>query len=643
MGLIAGLYSKDSIAGLRDKLMQMINVQAHRDHTPPDTLVRKNLAIGMANRHDTIFSAAPSEYHSHSEDTGTGDKSGIRTFVDGIVLDAPSYKKYFENKGYQISSPACSNIVAAAYERWDLDFMKHLEGEFSCVVWDQRTQKIILARDPYGHKPLHYHWDGKQLVFSSEIKGIIAGGVFPEVDLVSLSDFLSLNCIPCPATIFKNIFQVPPGSMVIADANGIKSQTYWQPKLAVDKSLVLEDAIQQVSDSLRESIKKRMVSQETYCFLSGGIDSSAIVSFASELSDKPIHAISVGFEEEEENELADAAVMAKHVGSEHHQVIATPGSFFDMLDMMVYHHDSPFTDTSAYPTFYAAKLARGFTDIILTGDGPDQTMGGSDHYVFALQNNIFARRNKAVRLLNRLGSRLSATFSLDPTPSVFSKIERKLYRDSLSPVHAAYDLRSYFPDIVKRFLCTGDLWNVHLKNSPYRHPESWFKETEALDDVNKYLFADMKFYIPDDLMIKVDRMCMAHGLETLSPFQDINLSKIVNSLPGRYKINQTENNEVTTKYILKQVCKQRIPEPLLTKRKKGFAIPVHKWLKQDQGKFIREILLDPRSLNRGYFKKQSVEKLVDVFINNKGDYFFPNANGIVGLLTLELWHRKYLD
>jgi len=621
--------------------MQMITVQSHRDHASPDTLVRENLAIGMANRQDTIFYADPSEYHSHSEDTG--DRSGTRAFVDGIVLDAPRYRKYFKNKGYQISSHTCSDILASAYEEWGLHFMEHLEGEFSCALWDQRNQKIILARDPYGHKPLHYHWDGRQLVFSSEIKGILAGGVCSDIDLVSLSDFLSLNCIPCPATIFRNIFQVLPGSMVIADAKCIEKQTYWHHKLKPAESLVFEDAVQQISEKLRESVKKRMVSQDTYCFLSGGIDSSAIASFASELSDKPIHAVTVGFEEEEENELADAAVMAKHVGAKHHQVIATPDSFFDMLDTMVFHHDSPFTDTSAYPTFYAAKLARGLTDIILTGDGPDQTMGGSDHYVFALRNNIFARRNPAVRILNRFGSNLTAALSLDPTPSIFSKIERKLYRDSLSPVHAAYDLRSYFPDIVKRFLCSGDLWDIHLKNSPYRHPESWFKEAEALDDVNKYLFADMKFYIPDDLMIKVDRMCMAHGLETLSPFLDRKLSKIVNSLPGHYKVNRTENNEITTKYILKQVCKKRFPEPLLTKRKKGFAIPLHTWLRQDQGKFIREILLDPDTLNRGYFKKRSMEKLVEVFLQGKGDYFFPSPNAMVGLLTLELWHRKYLD
>ena len=181
------------------------------------------------------------------------------------------------------------------------------------------------------------------------------------------------------------------------------------------------------------------------------------------------------------------------------------------------------------------------------------------------------------------------------------------------------------------------------KNDPYRHPDSWFEQGEGLDDVNKYLLADMKFYLPDDLMIKVDRMCMAHGLETLSPFLDRDFSEIVNMLPGKYKIHLDENGQIITKYALKKVCQERFPSGILNKKKQGFGIPLEKWLRQDKGKCLREILLDPRTLNRGYFKKRSMEKLVDVFINNKGDYFFPNANGVVGLLTLELWHRRYLD
>jgi asparagine synthase (glutamine-hydrolysing) len=314
-----------------------------------------------------------------------------------------------------------------------------------------------------------------------------------------------------------------------------------------------------------------------------------------------------------------------------------------MLDTMVFHHDSPFTDTSAYPTYYAAKLAREFTDVILTGDGPDQTMGGSSHHVFAIKNNTFAVRNPLFQNINRLGSNLTGLLINDPTPSIFSKIQRKLYRDSLSPVHAAYDVRSFFPDLVKKYLCSDDLWNVHLQSDPYRHPELWFKEVEGIDDINRYLYADIKFYVPDDLMIKVDRMCMASGLETLSPFQDIGLAQIVNRLPGHYKINTTDNGQIITKYILKKVCEPRFPKHTLQKKKQGFGIPLEKWLRKDKGKYVKELLLDEKTLLRGYFKRSCIEKIVEVFLGNSGDYFFLSSSGMVALLTLELWHRRYID
>lgn len=640
MGLIAGIYSIENKAIDSGRhLEEMIKCQKHRCHGgKPVKHINKQIAIAMVNPLDCIFAGDNIKINYHSL---FGLYDGIYAFTDGIVLDLPKHKKYFESNGLSIHDNACSTIVAAAYRKWGLDFMAHLEGEFSCVVWDEKKKKLVLAHDPYGHKPMHYYSDNKKFYFSSEIKGILKAGVKTDIDLTSLSDFLSLNCIPYPATIFKNIFQVPPGSMVIVDSNDIKVKKYWGPVISVDKTITFEDAVQMVSESLKEAVKKRMIAKSTYRFLSGGMDSSAIVSFMAEVSSSHVNAVSVGFEEEEENELEDAAVMAKHVGAKLHQVIAKPDSFFDMLDIMVLHHDSPFTDTSAYPTFYAGKLGSSLTDIILTGDGPDQTMGGSGHYVFAVKNNIFADRKKTFQFLAGIGADIASVLSIDPTPGLFSKIYRKLYRDSISPVHAAYDIRSYFPDIVKKYLCTNDLWKIHAADNPYRHPEAWFKRAQGLDDINKYLYADMEFYVPDDLMIKVDRMCMAHGLETLSPFQDIRLAEIVNKLPGRYKILQTKDNQIITKYILQKVCENRFPEEILTKKKKGFGIPLEKWLKQDKGEKIKEILLDTRTLKRGYFKEKSVEKFVNVFLENKGDYFFPGSNAIAGLLTLELWHRRY--
>ena len=637
MGVLAGIFSNTKEPDLKNILKGMLYSQSHRDRSVPRTMVGENIAVGMMNKHDTLFCQDIKNKEKNEE---TGGYYGIHAFVDGIVLNTTKHKKYFEEAGVNIPYPTSSAVVACAYRVWGVDFMCHLEGDFSCVVWDEKRNTLILARDPYGHKPLHYYHDKERTVFSSEIKGIIKAGVSPEIDLLSLSDFLTLNCVPYPSTIFKKISQVPPGHMIIIHGDAVKVKRYWHPDMIIDGSVSIEQCAYDLENAIRESIQKRLITDEIYCFLSGGIDSSAIVSFATELSQKPVHAISVGFQEEERNELDDAALMASHVGAVHHQVIATPDSFFDMLGLMVRHYDSPFTDTSAYPTYYAAQCAKKFTDIILTGDGPDQLMGGSAHHLFAVQHKIFSQKPYHVRAFSGFGASIIQKFCSDPAPSWVSKGYRRLYRESLSPVHAAYELRSYFPDFVKKFICCEELWEVHRNSSPYRHPEAWFEQGKHVDDINKYLLADMIFYLPDDLMIKVDRMCMAHGLETLSPFLDTSISAIVNRVPGSYKIFRLNGSAYVTKYVLKKIVRDRLPEQLYNKKKQGFGVPLKKWLSINNGESLKEILLDSRTINRGYFKKDAISKLLDVFIKDKGDYYFPSPNGIVGLITLELCQRQ---
>ncbi len=641
MGIIAGIFSKTDQSNLQKKLEAMMQCQAHRDRTKPSVFLTSERAVGGANKHDSVYCVQIEQ--NISQEKVLNNANGIYAFVDGIVLNVPGLREVFEDDGILVPSPLSSSIVEAAYEKWGLDFMAHLEGEFACAVWDDNLRTLILARDPYGHKPLHYFNDGRGFVFSSEIKGILAAGIRREINLVSLSDYLSLNCIPYPATIFRGVFQVPPGCLLVLRNNEVQIQSYWSPVISEDASLSLDDAVDMVTDRLKSAVRKRMVTDDTYCFLSGGIDSSAILSFASEMAGKKIHAVTVGFDEAEENELEDAELMAKHVGAEHHQVIATPDSFFEMLDTLVFHHDQPFTDTSAYPSYFAGKLGSNFTDIILTGDGPDQSMGGSSHYVFALENNLFSSRNKLLQFAYGAGAKILSLLSSDPIPSLLSKIERKLFRESLSPVRAAYDLRSYFPDIVKNYMVSDMLWQVHKEMDPFRHPDAWFDKARNLDQINQYLYADMEFYVPDDLMIKVDRMCMAHGLETLSPFQDVALAEVVNRLPGSFKIRKNSRNGLGTKFILKKCCENRFPPATVSKKKQGFGIPLEKWLKKEKGRFLKEILLDERSLKRGLFKEDSIRNMVDTFLSNRGDYFYPGPNMIAGLLTLELWQRRYMD
>jgi len=632
MGLVAGIYSEEGAPPLHRELEKMIASQGHRGLGASVVYYGRNVAIGMINPYDDIHCRTRNDDASKDHYFERNSIPGIHAFLDGMVLSP-----------LPASDVPCSTILATAYERWGLDFMNHLEGEFSCVVWDEPREKLVMARDPYGHKPLHYTVQKKRLYFSSEIKGILSAGVPAEVDLISLSDFLSFNHIPSPATIFKGIFQVPPGCMVVVSEKGITTHPYRDHRPRVDQNLSLEDAEIQLAESIRNAVKKRMVTQDTYCFLSGGIDSSAVASFAAELSEKPIHAISVGFEEEAYDESEYAAIMAKHVGAEFSRLIARPDSFFDMLDSLVRHHDSPFWDSSAYPTFLGAELARTLTDVILTGDGPDQMMGIDDHYlILLLGQGSFAWIKDKQRLCN-LGYRLMERFIKDPTPSFFSKVKRNLYWGGLSYDRSANDIVSICPDIVKKFLCTDDLWKIHMRNDPFRHLTPFFRKAEDYNDINNFFWEQTTHFIPEDLKIKTDRMCMAQGLETLSPFQDRQVSMVVKRLPAHFKTRISPEKKVEKKYILRRICRKRFPEPILKKKKQGFAIPLEKWLKQDNGKYVREILMDSKTHRRGYFKKESLEKYLTTFFENREDWFFPKASGMVALLTIELWHRRYID
>jgi len=209
-------------------------------------------------------------------------------------------------------------------------------------------------------------------------------------------------------------------------------------------------------------------------------------------------------------------------------------------------------------------------------------------------------------------------------------------------VRYAYEVRSYFPELVKRYLCSPELWRVHCAENPYRWPEMWFDEVAGHDPVSRYLHADVRFYVPDDLMVKVDRNCMAHGLETLSPFQDIHVDDRLLSLPGRLRIHN-ENGKYLTKYILRRIGETRFPERLRQKGKQGFAIPLDKWLRHDGGNRLREVLLDARTLSRGYFRRDALREMVETYLAGKQDYFYAGHYSMIGLMTFELWHRKYID
>lgn len=636
MGVIGGLWLVGENEGdLRARLEALLGAQRHRDASPEaEVHSEADCACGMKDVHNAIWTNAPAR--------GI-ECNGAYAFVDGIVLEGRKLAAELKAQGIVLKGPTCAELVAGAYAAWGLDFMGHLEGEFGCAVWDSRERRLILASDPFAHKPIHYYRDAKGVIFSSEIKGLLAAGVPAEVDPVRLSDYLSLNAVPTPHTIFKGIRRVPMGTMLVCTERDTSERQYWSHVPVPNRGIADDEAVHHVVGLLSKAISKRMVTPETYCFLSGGMDSSAVLSFTSELSDSPVVAITTAIEKEAYNEMDDAVAMAKHVGAVHHADACEPEHLFETLDTLVFHHDIPFSDSSAYPTYCGGKFAREHTDVIMTGEGPDESLAGNYRHVYAVEHNLFDERNRTKKALYRLMDRMVSPFIRDPAPSFLSKVRRKAHRESLSGVRIAYERMSFFPEIVKEYLCTPELWRHHVESDPYLYPESLFEEAGDVEGLRKYLHADIRFCGPDDLMIKLDRMCMAHGLETFAPFHDKELSRFLISLPADMKIRRGQDGQALTKYILRRACAGRFPPRLESKKKQGFSIPLGDWLRQDNGKYLCDLLLDDRTLSRGYFRPNAVRHMVDTFLSGREDYFFGSPGAMIALLTLELWHRRYID
>lgn len=635
MGIIGGIWQfRRGEVAPASLIRALLEVQAHRDNSPSESIYADQCrAFAMRNTHGGDGPRA-----------GDGEAravQGVYAFVDGIVLDRRQLARTLSLEDRRDGLPSGPMLVAAAYRRWSSDFRRHLDGEFSCAIWDSNRNALMLARDPFGHKPLHFFHDAAQFAFSSEIKGLLATGIPASVNLQALSDFLTLNSVPGPSTPFQRIQQVLPGELVRITEAGIERSSYWSPLPFLRWGIDEEEAVEEVEGALAQSVRRRMSNGPTYCFLSGGLDSSLVVSTASKCAAGSVRAVSVGFEEGSFDEIGNAARLCRHLGVQHHTVICRRQSFLSLLETLLEFHDQPFTDTSAYPTYFAARAAREHTDVVLTGDGPDQLVGGSNHHVAFLRDNPLSRSRAVQRLLCRAVSRIIGDGSRSPLPSLVSRIRRRIARLAEPAIGSAYC--TYFRDPVKNYLCTPELWEYHANAHPFRLLDACFDEASDRDTTSRYLNLDVRLYVPNDLMVKVDRMCMAHGLETLSPFQDQNLASILLSLPGSLKLRRNADGGFDRKYILRKIAHNRLPPELMAHPKHGFEIPVEGWLRQDGGRYLQEILLDRRALERGYFKAESIRTLVRSFVTNQSDYYFASAYAMVALLTIELWHRRYID
>ena len=555
---------------------------------------------------------------------------------NGEIYNYLELRADLEKLGHRFRTNSDTEAVVHAYERYGADCVKHLRGMFAFAIWDEREGELFLARDRVGKKPLLYSLTpAGEFVFGSEFRALLCHPrVSREVDYEALHHYLSFMCVPAPLTAFRGIRKLEPGhTLRFTRAGEIKIERYWEPDFNRKEKWTEEEAGERAVEVLREAVRVRLMSEVPLgAFLSGGIDSSAVVALMSEESSSPVKTFSIGFEEQDFSELHHARRVAERVGAEHHEFIVRPDAV-EVLPTLVEHYGEPFADSSAIPTYYVSRETRRHVTVALNGDGGDECFAGYERYAAMRLAETYRRVPSALRegVVRQL---------IELMPS--SELRRSRVRDVKRFARAAS-----LP-AVERYLRWISVFDTEAKDSLYADEFSarmrphraadfiapWFARANGAGIVDAALLADTMTYLPNDLLVKVDIASMANSLEARSPFLDHHVIEFAASLPAELKLRGR-----TTKYLLKKVLRQLVPVENLERRKQGFGVPIGHWFRGEMQGFLRQTLLSEKHLRRGLFKPDAVGRLVEDHVAGRADH----SHRLWTLLMLELWFEKFID
>jgi asparagine synthase (glutamine-hydrolysing) len=554
---------------------------------------------------------------------------------NGEIYNYRELRKELENRGHQFYTDSDTEAIVHAYDEWGMDCPKYLRGMFALAIWDERNKSLFLARDRVGKKPLLYAEVNGQLVFGSEFMALLRHpDVSRDVNYEAIHHYLSFICVPAPLTAFSAIKKLPPGHWLRWKNGDIKIERYWQIDFSHKISIGEEEAGERVVDLLREAVRVRLMSEVPLgAFLSGGIDSSAVVALMAQESSGKVKTFSIGFEEQDFSELHHAKRVAEHVGTDHHEFIVKPDAM-EILPTLVEHYGEPFADSSAIPSYYVSRETRKHVTVALNGDGGDECFAGYERYAAM---NVAQRYVKLLPAAIRNGLIRNLANALPQAQSrknPLRKAQRFLDAASLSPVQRYLRWISAFSEPAKLDLYSENFRQETAEFSTISFIEPWFAKANGAGIVDASLLTDTMTYLPNDLLVKMDIASMTVSLEARSPFLDHHLMEFAASLPEHLKLRG-----MTTKYLLKRILKQFVPEENLTRAKMGFGVPIGQWFRGSMQSFLRETLLSDKALSRGLFKREGVRQMVDTHVAGKVDH----DQRLWSLLMLELWFERFID
>lgn len=623
---ICGTVSFQNGDFLNDELLRRMNQSLF--HRGPDDqgYYRDNFAA-LAMRRLSIIDLETGQQPISNED------GSVWVVYNGEIYNFHEVRSQLESKGHQFRTQSDTEVIVHAYEEYDLACANHFNGMFAIAVWDRRLRRLVLIRDRIGVKPLFYWAAGGKLVFGSELKAVIAHKQVPrQLDLEGLDNFLSLEYIPGPRTIFRNIHKLPPGHLLVFEEAGLKLQQYWE--LPYSPVVGDEEACaENLADLIQDSVRLRMISDVPLgAFLSGGIDSSSIVAYMSQMASKPVQTFSIGFDDDTYNELPDAQVAADYFGASHTTQIINP-DIAGLAQKLIYHLDEPMGDFSIFPTFLVSQLASQSVKVVLSGDGGDELFAGYDTYLAESLSRYYQwlpgtlRRMALPALANRI----------PPQPAkkgLLNKSKRMVEGAALDPSLQHTRWMIFISDAEKEKLYRPDICsslNGYTTSSIF---EGYFRKAARFDPLAQQQYVDIKTYLADDILAKVDRMSMAVSIEARVPLLDYRIAEFALNLPPQMKLHRSR-----TKVILRRAMQRMLPELSLTKPKQGFSIPMKHWLRHSLKPMLLDLLSDDCIRRRGYFNPQTVSTWVQDHLEGRVNH----SHRLWSLMVFELWHRSLMD
>lgn len=600
-------------------LQRMARILAHRG--PDEEGFYQSGPVGLAHRRLSIIDLVSGQQPMESPD------GQVCVVFNGEIYNYPELKVELEQKGYVFRTQSDTEVLLALYVHHGLEAFSKINGMFACAFWDARNDQLVLARDRFGKKPLFYYQDTRRFLFGSEIKALLAyGGVERNVNLRALHEYLTYSYITGEQTILEGVRRLPPASVLVVRNGEVFCRPYWELKFQPAPNLPGEVEVgEQLEELLRDAVRRRLMSDVPLgAFLSGGLDSATVVAFMAQLSNRPVQTFTIGFEELDYSELEDARIVARHLGTDHHEMIVKP-SALDVLPNLVWHLDEPFGDSSALPTYYVCQAARQHVTVALSGDGGDEVFAGYTRY----REVDLYKRMLRVPAWVRHGIIGSLTRMLPFSWPGWN------YLYAMGKVRdGGLGFRLVLYPHIQEKLYTPDFQRQLQECDPFERMGRFLNQVRHLDPVSRYQYLDTLQYLPADILTKVDRMSMANSLEVRSPLLDSTLVEYMATLPASLKLRQN-----VSKYILRKVCANMLPPSVLTKRKQGFAVPLGRWFQNELRGFAEEILLDTRALARGYFRRETLKRLLRQHFTGRRDY----SMWIWCLVVLEMWFRIFLD